>query len=183
MEKYFIDSQTLLRDSFQLAKNIYQDNFIPDYIIGVWRGGAPIAMAIQEFFSFKNINVNHFPVKVSSYNSINQQNNNITVDDISLLVKAINKENSVLLVDDIFDSGRSIKALLEQMKKIMKDDFPSTIKVACPWYKPLNNQVDFNPDYYLHQSEKWLVFPHELTGLSIDELKANKLEIFNLLNC
>lgn len=181
MEKHFIDSQTLLQDSFQLAKNIYQDEFIPDFIIGIWRGGAPIAMTIQEFFNFKGINVNHLPIKVSSYQGINQQNKNIVVDGISILAKSIKKEDSVLLVDDIFDSGRSIKALLDKMKSVMEDDFPLTVKVACPWYKPTNNQVNFMPDYYLHTSDKWLVFPHELSGLTFEELKNNKPAVLELL--
>lgn len=182
MEKHFIDSYKLHLDSFQLAKNIYQDNFTPDHIIGMWRGGAPIAISIQEYFSYKGIEVNHFPIKVSSYYGVNLQNKNIHIDDISTLVSSINKEDNVLLVDDIFDSGRSVKSLLDYMKLLMKESFPSTIKVACPWYKPQNNQVNIVPDYYLHTSEKWLVFPHELSGLTMDEIKINKPEIFKLLN-
>ena len=49
-----------------------------------------------------------------------------------------------------------------------------TIKVATPFFKPQNNKTDKIPDYYLHETDKWLVFPHELQGLSMDEIKANK---------
>jgi hypothetical protein len=30
------------------------------------------------------------------------------------------------------------------------------------------------PDYYVHATEQWLVFPHELVGLSAEEIRAHK---------
>ena len=55
MDKLFINSSDLLKDSFQLAWNVYESGFKPDYIIGVWRGGAPIGIAVQEFLSVLGI--------------------------------------------------------------------------------------------------------------------------------
>ena len=40
MDKLFIKSEDLLKDSFQLAWNVYKSGYAPNYIIGVWRGGA-----------------------------------------------------------------------------------------------------------------------------------------------
>ena len=48
MEKLFIKSNQLLKDSFKLALNVYESGFRPNYIVGVWRGGAPIGIAVQE---------------------------------------------------------------------------------------------------------------------------------------
>ena len=48
MDKLFIKSDVLLKDSFQLAWNVYESGFKPNYIIGVWRGGAPVGIAVQE---------------------------------------------------------------------------------------------------------------------------------------
>ena len=48
MEKLFIKSNQLLEDSFKLALNVYESGFRPNYIVGVWRGGAPIGIAVQE---------------------------------------------------------------------------------------------------------------------------------------
>ena len=44
MDKLFIKSEDLLKDSFQLAWNVYKSGFEPNYIVGVWRGGAPIGI-------------------------------------------------------------------------------------------------------------------------------------------
>ena len=38
------------------------------------------------------------------------------------------------------------------------------------------------PDYYLHETDKWLVFPHELDGLTLDEIKDHKPEIKDLVS-
>ena len=49
MRKTFIHADQLLEDSFNLAWKVYESGFRPNYIIGVWRGGAPIGIAVQEF--------------------------------------------------------------------------------------------------------------------------------------
>ena len=48
MEKLFISSNQLLEDSFKLAWKVYESGFRPNYIVGVWRGGAPVGIAVQE---------------------------------------------------------------------------------------------------------------------------------------
>ena len=45
MDKLFIQADELLRDSFKLAWQVYESGYRPNYIIGVWRGGAPIGIA------------------------------------------------------------------------------------------------------------------------------------------
>ena len=47
---------------------------------------------------------------------------------------------------------------------------------------PKKNKSDRKPDFYIHETEKWLVFPHELEGLTIEEIKKNKPELSNLIN-
>ena len=51
------------------------------------------------------------------------------------------------------------------------------IRVATPYFKPKSNKTDRVPEYYIYESDQWLVFPHELQGLSIDEIRANKPEL------
>ena len=55
------------------------------------------------------------------------------------------------------------------------------IRLATPWYKPGNNQTGRIPDYYVHESDDWLVFPHELEGLTIEEIATHKPELSELL--
>ena len=51
---------------------------------------------------------------------------------------------------------------------------PDNIRIAVPWFKPNKNMTEITPDYYLHTTDDWLVFPHELDGLDEKEIFANK---------
>jgi hypothetical protein len=48
------------------------------------------------------------------------------------------------------------------------------MKIATPYFKPENNKTDRTPDFYLYETNEWLVFPHELTGLTKHELLNDK---------
>ena len=75
----------------------------------------------------------------------------------------------------------SVRKVIEDIESSCIKNVP-TIKVATPFFKPQNNKTDKIPDYYLHETDKWLVFPHELQGLSMDEIKANKPELGSLID-
>lgn len=176
-DKVFITSEELLKDSFRLANQVLEDGFRPDFIIGIWRGGAPIGIAVQEFFDYKGIETDHIAVRTSSYYGIGQQSKEIKVHGLHYLIDNANAEDSLLIVDDVFDSGRSVDALIKEIKRLSRLNTPKNIKVACPWYKPANTQVDLKPDYYVRKSDEWLVFPHELSGLTKEELLEGKQEL------
>jgi len=182
MNKHFITAQELLEDSFRVAAKVYDDGFRPDFIIGIWRGGAPIGIAVQEFFDFKEVDTDHIAVRTSSYYGINLQSKEITVHGLHYIIENANADDKLLIVDDVFDSGRSIEALINQIKKQTRLNMPTDVRIACPWYKPKNSKVDIVPDYYVHESEEWLVFPHELSGLTADEIKAGKSDLTNILD-
>ncbi len=181
MNKVFITAQDLLRDSFLLAKQVYESDFRPDFIIGVWRGGAPVGIAIQEYLEYAGVSTDHIAIRTSSYIGIDQQEKVVRVHGLDYIIDNINADNQVLLVDDVFDSGRSIEAILARLKKKTRRNYPNTIRVACPWYKPKRNKTTMTPDYYVKETDEWLVFPHELSGLTPSELKEGKPEIFDTL--
>lgn len=182
MEKKFITAQELLEDSFKVAAKVYEDGFRPQFIVGIWRGGAPIGIAVQEYFDFKKVETDHIAVRTSSYYGINQQSKEIKVHGLHYIVENANADDNLLIVDDVFDSGRSIEALIAQLKKLMRNNMPKNVRVATPWYKPKNSKVDIVPDYYVHESEEWLVFPHELSGLTQEEIAEGKSDLKNILD-
>lgn len=182
MSKNYISSQSLLEDSFRLASKVFKDGFRPDFIIGIWRGGAPIGIAVQEFFEYKNTPTDHIAVRTSSYYGINQQSKEIKVHGLHYLIENANAGDSLLIVDDVFDSGRSVEALIKQIEVLMRLNTPKEIRIATPWYKPANNKTDIVPDYFVNESDEWLVFPHELAGLSKEEIIEGKSELSNILD-
>lgn len=182
MEKRFITAQELLEDSFRVAAKVFEDGFRPQFIVGIWRGGAPIGIAVQEYFDFKKVETDHIAVRTSSYYGIGQQSKEIKVHGLHYIIENANADDGLLIVDDVFDSGRSIEALIAQMKKLTRNNMPKDVRIACPWYKPQNSKVDLVPDYYIHESSEWLVFPHELSGLTPDEIAHGKKDLVNILD-
>ena len=52
MQKIYISAQSLLEDSFSMGKQILESDFSPNFIVGVWRGGTPVGIAVQEMLAF-----------------------------------------------------------------------------------------------------------------------------------
>lgn len=177
MKKYFISAEELLLDSFKLAEQVYLSGFKPDFIIGVWRGGAPVGIAIQEYLDFMGMPTDHIAIRTSSYIGIDQQDKTVRVHGLDYIIDNINAEDNVLLVDDVFDSGRSIKAIFDRMRNKTRRNMPNTMKVACPWYKPSRNITNHVPDFFINETDEWLVFPHEIKGLTLEEIKQGKPEL------
>ena len=70
MEKLFITPNQLLEDSFNLGKMIFESGFRPHFIVGVWRGGTPVGIAVQEYLEYKGIEADHIAIRTSSYYGI-----------------------------------------------------------------------------------------------------------------
>jgi hypoxanthine phosphoribosyltransferase len=173
-DKYYIGAHELLLDSFKLGLNIYKDGFRPDFIVGVWRGGTPVGIAVQEILDVFGVRADHIAIRTSSYTGIAQRQKEVHVHGLSYLIRNINWENSLLIVDDVFDTGLSVQAIIETLQMKARRNMPKDIRIATPWYKPANNLSSLTPDYYIHSSDQWLVFPHELDGLSREEILNNK---------
>ncbi len=180
MDKLFIKSDSLLKDSFQLAWNIYQSGFKPNYIVGVWRGGAPIGIAVQEFLSVLGVKSDHVAIRTSYYSGIDKRNEVVQVYGLNYVIRKLESEDKLLIVDDVHDTGNSIAQVIADLKAACKKNTPE-IKVATPYFKPNKNNTDQKPDYFIHETDQWLVFPHELEGLTLEEIINNKPEIKDLV--
>ena len=181
MDKLFIKSEDLLSDAFKLAWKVFESGYQPNYIIGVWRGGAPIGIAVQELLSVLGVKSDHIAIRTSYYKAIDQTEGEVSVYGLNYVIKNVHSEDSLLIVDDVHDTGISIDKIISDLSSACKKNTPQ-IKVATPYYKPNKNKTSRVPDYYLYETDKWLVFPHELDGLTLDEIKDNKPQIKDLLS-
>ncbi len=173
-EKIYIGAQDLLIDSFRLGLEVYKNGFRPDFIVGVWRGGTPVGIAVQEILDRHGVKTDHIAIRTTSYSGIGQRDKKVRVHGLSYMIKNIDAEDSLLIVDDVFDTGLSIQAVITTLKGKARRNTPRDIRIATPWFKPANNQTAMTPDYTVHETDRWLVFPHELDGLTRDEILDNK---------
>lgn len=174
MDKIYISAESLLQDSYRLAARVMQSGFRPDYIVGVWRGGTPVGIAVQEALEFCGAPSDHIAIRTSSYHGIDKQADTVKVHGLHYLVENMNAEDSLLILDDVFDSGRSIDAIIKELQRQCRRNMPGDVRVGTVYFKPSKNKTERTPDYYIHETETWLIFPHELDGLSEDEVLANK---------
>tara|TARA_R110002110_G_scaffold184698_2_gene391501 strand:- start:23764 stop:24342 length:579 start_codon:yes stop_codon:yes gene_type:complete len=180
MHKHYISAQQLLEDSFRLAWQVYTSGYRPNYIVGVWRGGAPVGIAVQELLDVLGLEADHIAIRTSSYTGIGERSRHVKVHGLTYLIKQLESEDSLLIVDDVHDSGLSIDQVIHDLHQACKKNTPD-IRIATPYYKPGNNQTERVPDYYIHETNDWLVFPHELDGLTAAEIRANKPELASIM--
>lgn len=175
--KVYVSPQELLESSFALSKKVYDSGFRPTFLIALWRGGSPIGIAVTEFFSYKGAAIaKHCAVRTSAYD-YDQLKKIVDIFGLECIAAKISVYDKILVVDDLIDSGKTMKAFVETLKEISGENFPGdqNVKVATIYHKPKN--ACFVPDYFLYQTSAWLVFPHEVEVLSIDEIAQFQGEV------
>jgi uncharacterized protein len=180
-DKLYVSAQSLLTDSFMLAKDIMESGYRPNFIVAIWRGGTPIGMAVQEFLLYNNIKTDHIAIKTSAYgHGIDNIKPKITVDGLSYVVKKCNSDDKLLIIDDVYDTGLSVNEVIKNIKAKCRKNAPE-IKVATIYFKPHKNKTTMQPDFFIHKTDNWIVFPHELEGLTKEEIihgKGNEIGRF-----
>lgn len=181
VDKLYLDAQQLLEDSFRLGANIIKDGFRPTIMIAIWRGGTPMGIAVQELLAWYGIETDHIAIRTSSYSGIDGRSHEIRIHGMNYLIKNCREEDSLLIVDDVFDTGLTIAAVIRHLREQARLNTPHDIRVAVPYYKPTRNQSGYAPDYYLYETEQWLKYPHSLEGLSVEDIAENRPELYEII--
>ena len=74
------------------------------------------------------------------------------------LLENLDADDRLLIVDDVFNSGYSIEAVLNQLNKKLRLNMPVDVRIATLHYKPARNKTGRHPDYFVHEVDEWLVF-------------------------
>jgi uncharacterized protein len=174
IEKVFISAESLLRDSIELALRIVRSGFRPTFLVAVWRGGTPVGIAVQEVLEYHGVHVDHVAIRTSSYTGIDQQAKVVRVHAMNYLISRLTFEDQLLIIDDVFDSGRSLEAVVAELRRRCRRNLAAQIRIATVYYKPERNRSALTPDYFVRSTNSWLVFPHELQGLTREEILQHK---------
>jgi len=179
VEKLYVQENDLLLDAYRLGVSIYNSGFKPNFIVGLWRGGSSVGIAVQECLQYLGVETDHISIR-TSYRGMNrymdmvQNAHDIRVHGTQYLLENLNAGDSLLIVDDVYSTGLNVKAVIDRLSIKSKRNMPKDVRIAVPWYKPANNQTGRVPDYYLRETDKWLVLPYEMTGLSLEEIYEHK---------
>jgi len=167
MKKLYLQASDYQRDIWRLAAAIRNSGWRPDFLVGMWRGGTPAAISVHEFLKVTGWSVRHAPLKCASYDGIGSNEGEVRFFGGEKIFGAFRPGDKVLFVDDVFDTGKTAVAIAEQMKATGAEH-----RFACVYWKPLKNKTSLRPDYFVRDvGGDWLVFPHEIEGLSPDEIR------------
>jgi len=186
--KKFITPNELNDDSFKLANMVIKSGFKPTYIIALWRGGCPTGAIVQECYSYIGIKTDHIAIRTKTISDFSNSNvkfdresvKKIEVYNLGYLLERLTHDDSILIVDDVFDSGLTINEVISKLKEKTKRNFPHECRTAVLYYKPKKSKVSIVPNYYLHETDQWLVFPHEMVGLTRDEIKLHRSDFYDI---
>ena len=187
-DKRYITESELLSDAYQLGLQIANSGFRPTFIVGLWRGGSVVGIAVQECLQFLGIPTDHIAIRTSyrglaSYQQmVDNPEDEIRIHGTQYLLETVNEDDGLLIVDDVFSSGLPASAVLQRLRHRLKANMPKNTRIAAPYYKPAHNRTDIRPDYHLHSVDQWLVMPYELSGLTREEIAENKPWILPILD-
>jgi hypoxanthine phosphoribosyltransferase len=150
---------------WRLARQILDSGWRPDVLLALWRGGVQAGVTVHEFLKVMGISVRHMPIKCSSYTGIAQSNAEVKFEHSESVLESLGPGTRVLVVDDVFDTGRTAAAVHERLEQRDCD-----MKMACVYWKPEKNVTRYLPDFHVRTIDRWIVFPHEIEGLTLDEV-------------
>ncbi len=176
-KKLFVEEQDLMLDSYRLGRRVIDSEFRPDFIVGIWRGGSAVGIVVQECLQYFGIDTDHIAIRTSyrgmkDYPDMIRNSERIRVHGLDYLLNRLEAEHRLLLVDDVFSSGHSMQAVKEHLHRKLRRNLPEDIRVAAVWYRPVAGRPA--PEYFIHQTDSWLVLPYEFSGLTLAEIRQHK---------
>lgn len=150
-EREILTWQTFGDGSRELALTIHESGFVPDVVVAIARGGLLLAGALAYNLDVKSCGA----LNAEFYTGVDERLDEPIVlapylDEVSL------KGKKVLLVDDVSDSGRTLKMVLEIITLAGAE-----VKTSCLYSK---SHTVLEPDFTWKRTDLWINFPWSAAG-------------------
>lgn len=161
-----VDPDSFLVDCFRLGRKVYESGFRPRHAISIWRGGTPVGLGVGAYFRSRGIFLNHTTIATGSYTGIGQQGG-VTVKNLEHLIQVVCPEDGLLLIDDVYETGNTVKQVVELLRSKARANAPREIVVAAVHRKPERAVYDGLPVISVRDiaPDVWIDYPHELVDL------------------
>jgi len=159
--------EEFLLDTFRLGRAVYETGFRPKHVLSIWRGGTPVGLGVDEFFRTRGIFLDHTAIATESYTGIAERKQ-VTVKGLEHVIEVVCREDGLLIVDDVLETGHTIKRILEVLEERARANLPEDIRVATLHRKPERIEFDQRiPVITLKDlpGDLWIDYPHELCDL------------------
>lgn len=174
-----LDADEYLADSFRLARKIWDDGCRPDFMIALWRGGAPPGIAIQEYFRWKGHDFYHTAIRTQSLEGI-VQGGGYDIRGLEHVIDNVDADHSLLVVDNFFETGRTVFEVVDHIRRGARRNTPR-IQVATVYLRPGRRCHEVRPNYWLHEVEQVPVFPHELQVMDPERIRRSDADLYEAI--
>ncbi len=164
-----VSPEEILLDAFRLGRRVFETGFRPKHMISIWRGGTPIGLGVDAYYRFQGQQVRHTAIATSSYQGIALQGD-VVVKGLEHLVRTVCREDGLLLIDDVYESGETIRSIVEALRRGARANCPDDIRVATVHRKVGKARWQGIPVLSLTDipGDVWIDYPHELADLVED---------------
>lgn len=156
-EKIIYTNKQMRGDLQEILRQMTVEGFTPDVVVGIARGGLVPATMLSHYLG-KPLQVINYSLRDSKVSHVSEIND---------LVRVLEAGKTVLIIDDICDSGETLRKVVDEAVELFSDsmeEFKARCKVACLW----NNisQDVFEADYVGREisraeDDRWVIFPYE----------------------
>lgn len=131
---------------FELADQLedYPESF--DFIVSIARGGHTISRILSDFLKLPI-----YSFSIQSYTAIETQGELEITEEMSIDLQG----KSILLVDEVIDSGKTLVRALDYLNEFE----PSKITSVAMHIKP---KTIAKPDFYVEETSDWIIYPYEI---------------------
>lgn len=143
--------EEFVQQNYLLFKMVHDSGYRPDILLGISRGGLVPLRIFADLATSLWPNVEITSIRIKFYKGIaERQSVPIIVQDVGYPIR----EKKLLVLDDVADTGQSLKTA----KEYLQFKGPKEIRTATVFYKPWSI---IKPDYHVLETDKWIVFSHE----------------------
>ena len=160
----------MLLHSFMLGKKLYDTGFRPKHAISIWRGGTTVGLGVEAAGPARWRRSIRTTIATEPYTGVGQQGE-VVCKVLELVIQAICREDGLLLIDDVYETGQTIGAIIETLRRQARANFPEKIMVGTIHRKPDNIVYQAADVQCLFDmpGDTWIDYPHELVDLVTDD--------------
>ncbi len=129
----------------RLAESVKTSGRDFDLVIGIARGGIPVAMVVADELGVK-IDI----INVKSYTGISERSKPRILSTLTEEVRG----KKLLLVDDLVDEGDTMESIAGYLARSKPSSLVTAVIFTKPWSK-------LKPDFSVEEVNEWVVFPWE----------------------
>lgn len=168
----YITWKEIVKGCVELASRIKRDQYKPDLIVSIVKGGVVPARILSDLLEVDEICF----IGVRFYKTVAQRSSK---PQLTFSLTCSVRDKNILVVDDVVETGRTLQLVIEELGM----DGAKRVKTAAIYVKKWSNVM---PDYYYMMVDKWIVFPWEIVeafknGIDISNDAGEDGEIYSLI--